>query len=197
MSYATLAGVKARLKITDATDDAVLDPIVKAADAWVMGRVGLDIGPSSDTMRVYDGDGTDTLFVPGGIRSAPSLVETRASTGDSWTTLTATILLRPKAWEVPPGSPHTSLVLASGTWPCGPDTVRVTSSAFGWSAPPPDLVDVAETLAVRAWNARLTGQRDVLGSDALGNPMVSRFVSTRDLDTCDRYRWANSDFGYV
>ncbi len=33
---------------------------------------------------------------------------------------------------------------------------------------------------MRAWHARKTGQADIVGSEANGEPIVSRYLSTRD-----------------
>lgn len=196
----TLATLKDRLRITDAGDATFLASVVDAVNDWVVSRVGMDLVPSGGTaVRYLDGDGTREVFVPGGIRGFAT-VETSA---DGWVTdddVTASVSLKPDSWRLPPSRPPFALRLseASGlVFPCGEGTVRVTSSEWGYAAWPARLVEAGETTAVRMYGARVTGQRDIVGSDETGQPVVSRFVSGKDLQTIDGVRWANDDFGYV
>jgi hypothetical protein len=56
----------------------------------------------------------------------------------------------------------------------------------GWAAIPDDITDVALTAATRAWHAVQAGQQDIVGTDDMGRPLVSRFFSARDLETLAR-----------
>lgn len=197
--------LKRRLGITDATDDAYLAQVADSANAWYIGKIGMDLGPVAGTaIRTFDGTGERDLFIPAGIRSMPGTVEVTLDSGTSWVTVTADLTLRPRAWEKPPNAPYHTLrikdvpTVGVYAFPCGDDTVRITGvDCFGYAAWPADIVDAAETLGVRTFNGRTTGQRDVIGSDELGNPLVSRFVTLRDYQTADKYRWSNSRFDYL
>ena len=57
----------------------------------------------------------------------------------------------------------------------------------GWTAIPDDVTELALTAALRAWHAVQAGQGDIVGGEAMGRPLVSRFFSGRDLETLDRY----------
>lgn len=195
----SIDALKRRLGITDAKDDAYLSSVVASVNDWVIERVGMDISPAGSATRTLDGDGTREVFVPGGLRSVAT-VEVSTDMGSTWADVTASVTLLPESWRKPPSEPHHTLRLseASGDWfPDGEGTVRITSTEWGYERWPDRVVEVAETIAVRMANARNTGQRDVIGSDELGNPVVSRFVSLKDRDTIDGLRFANSDFGYV
>lgn len=193
------SALKARMRITDNVDDDYIATVVDAVNDWIIARIGLDLSPSGTATRKLDGDGTRELFVPGGLRSV-SVVQVSSDFWDSFTAVTDDVTLLPEAWRKPPSEPYHVLRLseASGLcFPRGEQTVLITSSEWGYAAWPDRIVEVAETIAVRMVVARTTGQRDVIGSDELGNPVVSRFVSLKDRDTIDGARFANDDFGYV
>lgn len=193
------SAIKVRMHITDDVDDDYIATVVDAVNDWIIARIGLDLSPAGTATRKLDGDGTRELFVPGGLRSVTT-VETTTDYGSTYTDVTASITLLPVAWRKPPSEPYHVLRLSESSgevFPHGEDTVRVTSSEWGYAAWPDRIVEVAETIAVRMIQARATGQRDVIGSDELGNPVVSRFVSLKDRDTIDGARFANDDFGYV
>lgn len=195
----SIDALKRRLRITDAKDDSYLATVVSSVNDWVIERVGMDISPSGTATRTLDGDGTREVFVPGGLRSVTT-VEVSTDYGATWTAVNASVTLLPESWRKPPSEPYHTLRLAEGSglvFPDGEGTVRVTSSEWGYEQWPARVVEVAETIAVRMYIARSSGQRDVIGSDELGNPVVSRFVSLKDRDTIDSIRFANSDFGYV
>jgi hypothetical protein len=50
-----------------------------------------------------------------------------------------------------------------------------------------DLAELCERLTIRYWMARSSGQADVVGSDAMGNAVVSRFMSRPDYQILDGY----------
>lgn len=198
--YATLADVKQRLwpagTTQDATDDDVLDTIVRAVNAWVTGYIGYYVGPSSDTFRLLHGKdaiGGKRLWIVGGMRTV-TLLEVAPQTGGAFVTATSTdYILRPYSWELGPGEPYHCIEFVD--IPTGPVTyipygfanVRATGLP-GWAYVPPDLAEWATTLAVRTFKARQTGQADLIGTDEFGNALVSRLVSRRDYATMDRFR---------
>lgn len=195
----TTDGIKARMRITDTTDDAWLASVADAVNDWVSLRVGMDLVPGGSATRKLDGDGTRELFVPGGLRSV-LVVQVSTDWWSTFASVTDSVTLLPEDWRRPASEPYHTLRLAEESglvFPAGERTVLVTSAEWGYAAWPSDVVEVAETIAVRMHAARVTGQRDVIGSDATGAPLVSRFVSGKDRETIDAHRFANSDFGYL
>lgn len=193
--YVTLDIVKERLGLTTATDDATLGRFLMAAGRFMSNRIGLFLGPSTDTVRTYDGHDADcdVLWIPGGIR-AFTLIEVADGTGETFETVTSgDILIRPKAHLLPPGEPGSWLQFSDnptgdwGSWPSGYDNIRITGT-FGWREVPEDLAELAARLTQRYWLARSSGQADVVGSDALGNAVVSRFMARVDYQILDGYR---------
>lgn len=189
LAIATLAGVKQRLGTTAATDDDMLERYVRKVNTAIIRRLGYYPGPASDTERLYDGrdavrDAT-RLYITGGFRSL-SKVEL-ASGGTFSEVAAADWMAGPKAWALAPGEPCAWIDLLSGTIPTGAEDVRLTG-IFGWASPPADLVDVAETWAVRNWKARASGDADVLGSDEFGNVIVSDRIPPSWRNIIDSYR---------
>lgn len=195
-SYATASALKARLGITDTTDDAVLGSICDQVNAYIEQRTRRVLAPIASATYLYDGDGTSSLYLPfpatsppiGGIRAA-TLVEVADTTGGAYVSLAST------DWAlrqiVGMTGPYERLLLtgtgAYARWPEGLATVRVTGTA-GWAVIPDDIVEVALTAATRAWHSAGAGQQDIVGSTETGAPVVSRFFSARDLGTLNDYR---------
>lgn len=200
-SYATASLVKTRAGITDSTDDTLLGAICDQVNAYIERETGKILAPITGTPTlVYDGDGTNRLYLPvtaddtypfvGGLR-AITTVEVQDYTGAGYSTLSASdYFLRGKSH---PAAPFEWLYLsdyptgAYGVWPKGFATVRIKATA-GWAAIPDDITDVALTLAIRAWHARESGQLDIVGTDEMGNRLVSRYLSARDRDTLRAYK---------
>lgn len=193
-TYATAALLKARANITDTTDDTVLGTICDQINGYIespaaCGRV---LAPITSAAITLDGDGTRVLHYPKGIR-AVTLLELADYTGADFTTVASTdYFLRPGPAESMPGWPYLRLELSDrpvGTFsvfPRGYNTVRMTATT-GWAAIPDEITDVALTAALRAWHAVQTGQADIVGTDDMGRPMVSRFFSSRDFATLRAY----------
>ncbi len=191
-TYATSALIKARLSITDTTDDTVLGSICDQINQYIETKCRRAIAPIPSAVYTFDGDGTRILRYPKGIR-AVSLIELSYYTGSGYLTLGSNqYFLRPGPADRLPGWPYTRIEFtdyAVGTFayfPVGYDTVRVTMTT-GFDAIPDDVTDVALTAAVRAWHAVQAGQSDIVGTDDMGRPLVSRFFSARDLETLATY----------
>lgn len=199
-SYATAALIKARAGITDTTDDTLLGTIADQVNMWIEQTTGRVLAPVSGTpVLTYDGDGDSRLYLPrsadstypypGGFRTVTK-VEIADYTGAAYTELASTdYFLRGKSH---PAAPFDWLYLSdrssSGdyTFPRGFATVKVTGT-IGWAAIPDDIIDVALTVAVRAWHARQSGQLDIVGTDEMGERLVSRFIAARDKQTLRAY----------
>jgi hypothetical protein len=196
-AYATAAALKTRINISDSTDDTVLGQVCDQINQYIETKTGRVLAPIASATYLYDGDGTRRLYLPfpedkapiGGIRAA-SLVEVKAYTGAAWETLAAgQYFLRgritvtgPFEWLVFTDRPTGTY----GCWPVGLETVRVTGTA-GWTAIPDDITELAQTAATRAWHAVEAGQQDIVGTDDMGRPLVSRFFSARDMETLRKY----------
>jgi len=211
-TYADLSRIKRRLRgsadtETDADDD-ILSDFIDTAQSFMLANIGMFLGPTTETVILLDGrdaiaDRT-RLYVPYGIQTLTS-VEVQASTGASWDTVTAADLVSlPRAHEprVDPNQPTTMLMfkdVVAGNYarfPVGVANVRITGT-LGWSAPPQKLGEIADTLVVRMFQARMTGQRDFVGADDEGNPIISRFLSGDDYRYLRTFRHEIFGFGTV
>lgn len=199
-SYVTAALMKARAGITDSSDDTVIGSICDQVNSWIERTTGRIIAPVTSATYTFNGDGTRRLYIAqsgdgsptGGLR-AVSLVEVATYTSAGYATLASTqYFLQERAY---PGGPYDALHLTDhptsfvSSWPSGYATVRVTATA-GPSAIPDDVAEVAATIAIRAWGARLAGQNDIVGTDMQGAPVISRYVAGRDRDTLRAYTLA-------
>lgn len=150
----SLAAYRAWASITDTTDDAWLTTGADAFNRAVRSAVGVDLGPSVDTTRYYDGrdavrDGT-RLWVPGGIRTFLTVAISYDAQA-TWTTITADVRIGPVASQRPYGEPgsYVEFVYAPTTasrFPSGTADVRLTCTTllgFGWAAWPEDIVQDA------------------------------------------------------
>jgi hypothetical protein len=193
-AYATAALLKSRLGVTDTTDDTALGTICDQVNAYIespaaCGRV---LAPIASAAIKLDGDGTRILHYPKGIR-AVSLLEVANYTGAAYQTIAAgDYFLRPGPADLMPGWPFTRIVLSDhpagshSIFPAGLDTVRMTATT-GWNVIPDEITDIALTSATRAWHSVQTGQTDIVGTNEMGQPLVSRFFSARDLATLRAY----------
>lgn len=192
LSYTTTALVKVRLGIgtADTTDDELLDDIVEQTNDYIEAYTWRPIGPTSGGTATFDGyDDVDadgrTLYVRQGIRSITSITVAPGTGSDAVTGTAADFVILPRSQNRKADWP--------GFWVRVKDSVTGSVSSFsvgygnivivgdfGWAAIPPAIKEVAETLAVRAWHARKTGQADIVGSEANGEPIVSRYLSNRD-----------------
>jgi len=141
----------------------------------------------------FDGNGGRTIYIDH--RGITELAVTQ-QTGGSYTVLAATdYFSRPQPQERAPGWPATRIELSdfpSGGWwyfPPGFSTVRA-KLVLGWPAIPDDLIGVALTAVVRSWQARQSGQTDIVGTDETGAPVVSRYIAAADWATLKAYRVA-------
>src|SRR3990167_2112283 len=198
-SYATRAGVKARYGFTDAVDDPFIDILCNQVNGFIENRVGRAIAPLAGTGPwLFDGrdalENGRLLIVEQGIRSITTL-RVQPHTGGDWSSIPSTdYFILPPVQKRQPGWPGFELwmtdIPTSGNpypyFPVGIANVELTG-LLGWAVIPDELRDVAETLVVRMYQARKTGQSDVVGTDELGNPMISRLLSGRDLYTLKGY----------
>lgn len=179
--WTNAARMMTALGLTTAAQLAVLEPCVDAANAELTRRVGMFLGPSTDTLRLLDGrdavrDGT-RLYIKGGIRTLTQ-VRLASTTGGTLTTATlADFLLRPKSHELRTGEPYRYIDIsptsASRFWD-GYDNVELTGT-FGPAAVDADCARIADMVAARMY------QYSASGGD-LTLPSASKFIYKDDAD---------------
>lgn len=192
-SYATATLLKARTGIGDTTDDTELGKVCDQVNGYIESFCRRPIAPVTSATYLIDvPEPTDTLYFPRGIR-AVSALSVGQFTGGARTTLTegTDFFLRPSAHERIPGWPALYVVLSDycttfRVFPKGFEIVSMTATT-GWATIPDEITDVALTAATRAWHAIQSGQTDIVGTDEMGRPLVSRFFSSRDFNTLRTY----------
>ena len=173
----TLDGYKvwANIPQADIDDDGWLVTSINAVNRAALGPtgVGVDLGPSPDTVRTYDLIGPDgyslvvrngtRLPIPGGIRDFTT-VEV-STDGTTWTDITTSVRVGPLPQARAAGDPGDYIELKpynlTTTGFLGYVYVRITGPAFatfGWDAYPEDLVQAAY-VAVQ----RMSRERDSQG----------------------------------
>jgi hypothetical protein len=191
-TYVSLTALQLRTVGTaDTTDSALQQTIVDQVNTYIETTTGRVIAPIASGTVTFDIPvSTSVLYVKEGVRAITSL-EVADYTGGTYTTVgTADYFLRPLAPR--PGWPYTEIHISDvptgsvSAFSAGYSTVRLVGTR-GWAEVPEDLEDVAITLAVRAWHSREAGQQDIVGTDEMGRPLVSRFLSRRDRETLHRY----------
>lgn len=201
-SYATTANLKTRLGITDTTDDTLLGTICDQVNSYIEGYTGRVLAAIASTTYTFDGsdaleDGRCLVVGNLGVRAIGTL-EVAPYTGAAFVSVPSSdYFIRPtvqkRSLQGEPGWEIWMTDIPSGTnpypyFPPGFANVRI-NAAWGWSAIPDEITDLALTTATRMWHGRLSGQAEIVGNDALtGSPVVSRYLSARDLATLGRYR---------
>ena len=190
-SYATATLVKAKLGISDTSDDTELGKVCDQVNGYIEFRTRRPICPITSATILLDGDGSRRFRYPRGIRAITAL-SVAPRTGEAKVALASTdYFIRPAAYDRIPGFPADEVWLsdASSTVSAfgrGFDTISMTATT-GFDAIPDEITDLAVVTAVRAWHSSQNGQADVVGTDEMGRPLVSRFFSPRDLETLRGY----------
>lgn len=189
-TYATATLVKARLNITDTTDDTVLGVVCDQVNQYVETKTGRVLAPVGSATFLIDGDGCDRFYFANGIRAVSALSVGDYTNSGRTALATTDYFLRPSTHERLPGWPATWVILSDlgsrRTFPRGFETISMTATT-GFAAIPDDVTEVACVAAARAWHAVQNGQADIVGTDEMGRVLVSRFFSPRDLETLRRY----------
>ena len=173
-----------------AAELTLLDSYCDQANDYIEQYVWRPIGPNDGGTATYDGaedvdpDGK-TLYVRDGIRSITSITVAPSTGASPVTGTVADFVILPRSQNRKPGWPgfhvrvKDSVTGSVSTFGHGYGDIVIVGD-FGWAAIPDSLKELAETLVVRMWHARATGQSDIVGSEANGEPIVSRYLSTRD-----------------
>ena len=190
-AYATAALLKTRINISDTTDDTTLGNVCDQINQYIETKTRRPICPVASATFLIDGDGSDRFRFDRGIRAITDL-SVGDYTGATRTALVSTdYFLRPLAHDRLPGFPATKVILSDLSpnrrfFPRGFATISMTATT-GWDAIPDDITELALTAATRAWHAIEAGQTDIVGTDDMGRPLVSRFFSARDLESLATY----------
>lgn len=189
-AYATAALLKTQLGITDSSDDTVLGYVADRVNQYIETRTRRVLAPVSSATFLIDGTGCEYFDFLRGIRAITDL-SVGTHTGATRTALATTdYFLRPLSQDRLPGWPATRVVLSDlgslRTFPKGFEVISMTATT-GWAAIPDDITEVALTAATRMWHAIQSGQADLVGTDEMGQVLVSRFFSPRDLETLRTY----------
>lgn len=157
-------------------------------------------GVTAQRCFIFDGysDGTLIMPVPNGVLSLSSLEVTPTwnAASSSWASIPTTDrLLRPAPMDREPGWPATEIHLSpipsvTNTFPyfAGYDAIARAIGTFGWPAIPDEIADCAETVTVRAYQARRTGQSDAQGTTDTGATIISRILAAEWMSVLNRYR---------
>ncbi len=200
LSYATTANVKVRLGIgtADTTDDDLLGDIVDQTNDYIESYTWRPIGPTAGGTATFDGaedvswDGR-SLTVRQGIRTITSITVAPSTGSTAVTGTVADFVILPRVQNRKPDWPGFEVRIKDAVtgsvsiFGHGYGDIVIVGD-FGWAAIPPALTELAEVLAVRTWHARKAGQADVVGSDANGEPIVSRFLSMKDRRLLQSFR---------
>lgn len=193
IAYTSVTNLKAYMGVTDTNDDAAFTAVATAVNAMIEDYIGAAIGDGGTAIRTYDGDGSDRLFVRGGVTSITTL-EVADQTGGTFTTVgTATYVIRPHAHERPTGWPGWYVQLtdvATTTFTDGYDTVRITpGTAWGFTATPPELSRIADIMGVRMFQARKSGETLMVGSTDFGQAIVRFLPEPEYIAVLDHYAY--------
>lgn len=195
LAYATLGGVKRKLGITDAVDDAVLTDIIADVNQDVEDIAGRQIGPTTVTDETLDGyfaieDGMCLLY-PKGIRSV-SAFSIADGTGESFTSIPSSdIVLLPPSYLRQPDWPAFEIWMSdepTGAYTYFPDgyaNLKMTA-AVGWAAIPSTLTSAAETVAARTFLANRGGSSSE-GSEETGIRQYRTLWRGTELSTLRRF----------
>lgn len=202
LSYVTRTQAKARLGITDTTDDAVIDSLCEEVNGWVESYTHRRPGPwatgSTFTFHHHPDDAYDggRIFpFPLGIASTTKL-EVAPYTGATMVEVPAAdYFLMPHPQDRDPGWPATEIHMtdipsASNGQPyfaSGYNTVRITGD-FGWTAIPFEVREVAINLFLALWRSRSAGTSDVFTIGPDGERTFERALSDKDRRTINRYQ---------
>jgi hypothetical protein len=195
----TIAQVKARLSVSDTTDDAMLTEMVTEVSAWIANFTGRKFAPDAGKTFTFDTRAGYVLRIPYGVRAITSMGVASTHQPDSggvYTTVPAgDILLRPKAQDAPQGWPYTQVQISRGA---RTGTVSQFADAangctitgdFGFAATPPEIESIAIDAVVTAYTDRSNGTSGVVGADGFAGPPWSQYFSkgSPQRGTLDRY----------
>ena len=188
-AYCSATTIKARIGITNATDDTLLGVIAGEVNSWLEKKIGFPVGPITSEERLFDGSvvthgGLCLPVYPWGVR-AVTAAKYRTQTGDSYTNLTTAtdIFLRPQSHMRYTDWPAFEIWLSDqgtlATWPTyGFDAIGITATC-GWAAIPSELSSIAIRLGVAMWRRRSSGSAQMaVSEDAIAAIAAEELMSS-------------------
>lgn len=191
----TAVQVKARLEITDATDDALIGELIDELTDWMQDITGRKLVPEAGATYYFDTGPGSVIRVPRGIRVVTSLGYASTDQPDAGGVYTAVaaadVLLRPLAVDRKPGWPATEIWIrgTTGVLSAALNGAKVVGD-YGFAAAPPTIQAVALDAIVTAYTSHRGGASDVIGADgSVIFPWAKYFsAGTPQLATVMRYR---------
>lgn len=181
VAYTSPSAIKTWLGISDTNHDAAFTAVATAVNSLIEDYIGFGAGSGATAVRTYDGDGTDELFIRGGVQGITTL-EIASETGGTFSTLSSTeYALRPHSYDRPSGWPGWRIKLTDkattyGIFTSGYDTVRITPSG-GWdfASTPVTLSRIADIVGVRVFQSRQSAETLLVGSQDFAQSLI-RFL---------------------
>ena len=192
-SWTDLSRFRARTGNTDSV--TIMAPIIDAANGAMTREVGIFLGPSTDTVRTYDGiDATRygrRLWIPGGIRTLTAIRVAYWGGALGAATL-GDFVLGPRPFTVRPEMPYSYVDFIDVStsfqyFPKGHSNIELTGT-FGYAETPSELQEMADALLIRMWKARVTGWGGTVGSEAFGTASVVPFLTGPERAKLAAYR---------
>lgn len=185
VAYTSPSAIKTWLGVSDTNHDAAFTAVATAVNSLIEDYIGFGAGSGATAVRTYDGDGTDELFIRGGVQAITTL-EIASETGGTFSTMgTAEYVPKPYSHERPSGWPGWRIKLTDkattyGTFTPGYQTVRITPSG-GWdfATTPVHLSRIADILGVRMFQSRQSAEAMLVGSQDFGQSLI-RFLPERE-----------------
>jgi hypothetical protein len=171
----TLAQVKARLEVTDVTDDALIGELIDELTDWLQDVTGRKLVPEAGATYYVDTAPGSVIPVRRGIRAVTSLSIAAADQPDvgsgAYTAVTAAdVLIRPAAINRKPGWPG-EFILIKGSTGTGRLSQALNGAKivgdFGFATVPPVIQGVALDAIVTAYTSKRGGASDVIGADGI------------------------------
>lgn len=193
----TIAQVKARLEITDTSDDTLLTELVEQVSDWLQAFTGRHFIPEPSATYYVDTTAGNVIEVQRGIRTVTSLSIANADQPDDGSgtyvaVAAADVILRPSSMDLAPGWPATRILLrgTTGRLVQALNGAKIVG-AFGFAAVPPQVQAVTIEAVAAAFTARMAGDSDVIGPEASPVASWARLFApgTVQRATIERYRY--------
>jgi len=193
-TYCSLADVKSRLDITDATSDEELIQLINQTAGFIETKTRRRLYPDPVTTYTFDGFSAIAngrcLLVPNGVRSLSNFAMATATGGTPVAVTAADLVLRPLPQDRSPGWPATQIWLtdiASVPYFYPGYGNIVAAGTFGWEAVPREIEAIALRLVVSAWRGRGAGGGDTFTIGVEGERTFERMLSYQDKLTLQSY----------
>lgn len=192
----TLVQIKARLSITDTTDDVLLGELNDQAADFMQELTGRKFVPDNAATYYFDTAPGSLIRVRRGIRTVTALsIATSDQPDDGSGTYTAVaaadVLLRPKLQDRRPGWPALEIWISGSTGRLSRaiNGAKVTGD-FGFAEVPPSVQAIALDAIAAAYTSKQAGDSDAIGADASPVAVWGRMFAegTVQRQTLNRYR---------